>query len=151
LRTRLGRLRLSSESGGLRSIALAGRGAAGSADPFLRKCAAELSGYFRGRRRTFSVKLSPEGGTPFQRRVWSELAKIPYGETITYRELASRVRRPKAARAVGSACGRNPLMIVVPCHRVVAQDGGLGGYALGLRRKKWLLEHEKRASGRDRG
>ncbi len=81
-------------------------------------------------------------GTPFQLRVWQELRRIPRGQAISYRELARRVGSPKAFRAVGQANGRNPVPIIVPCHRVIAADGSLGGYASGLERKRWLLRHE---------
>ncbi len=81
-------------------------------------------------------------GTDFQRRVWSELQEIPYGETISYGELARRVGNPSAVRAVGLANGRNPITIIVPCHRVIGADGSLTGYGGGLERKAWLLDHE---------
>lgn len=100
----------------------------------------QLDEYFEGRRRSFSLPLSPEG-TPFQLAVWRALADIPYGETITYGELARRVGRPAAFRAVGQANGANPLPIVYPCHRVVAA-GGLGGYGGGLDVKRRLLALE---------
>jgi O-6-methylguanine DNA methyltransferase len=82
-------------------------------------------------------------GTPFQRRVWLELQKIPWGKTVSYRELATRLGRPQAARAVGQACGANPVPILIPCHRVIAADGSLGGYSSGLERKRRLLAHEQ--------
>lgn len=88
------------------------------------------------------------GGTPFQRRVWAALRRIPAGETTTYGALAAALGAPAAARAVGLACGRNPIAIAVPCHRVVGADGRLTGYAGGLERKRWLLSHERRARGR---
>ena len=88
-------------------------------------------------------------GTPFQRRVWDELRRIPFGETISYAELARRVGQPGAARAVGSANGRNPIGLIIPCHRVIAADGGLGGYGAGLDRKRWLLRHEAEAAGQE--
>ncbi|MEZ5123551.1 MAG: methylated-DNA--[protein]-cysteine S-methyltransferase [Solirubrobacterales bacterium] len=103
--------------------------------------AAQLAGYFAGERTEFDLELAP-AGTPFQRRVWDALCEIPYGETISYVELARWVGQPKASRAVGLANGRNPLAIIVPCHRVIAADGRLGGYGGGLDRKRWLLEHE---------
>jgi methylated-DNA-[protein]-cysteine S-methyltransferase len=84
------------------------------------------------------------GGTPFQMRVWAELRRIPYGETVSYGELAAALGKPSAARAVGAANGRNPVALVVPCHRVVRSRGELGGYAGGLDRKRWLLDHERR-------
>ncbi len=102
--------------------------------------ASQLREYFEGSRTTFDVPLAPRG-TAFQVDVWRQLSLIPYGETITYAQLAQRVGRPRAYRAVGQANGRNPLAIIVPCHRVVASDG-LGGYAGGIDTKTALLEHE---------
>lgn len=104
----------------------------------------QLAEYFAGKRQSFELPLEPEG-TPFQRDVWRELEAIPHGATLTYSELAQRVGRPKAARAVGAAVGRNPLSILIPCHRVVGQNGSLTGYAGGLDRKSALLELEARA------
>jgi methylated-DNA-[protein]-cysteine S-methyltransferase len=101
----------------------------------------QLQGYFSGRRRRFRLELAPEG-TPFQRRVWEELVRIPYGETLTYTELARRAGRPSAIRAAGAANGRNPISIVIPCHRVLGKDGSLTGYGGGLSRKETLLELE---------
>lgn len=101
----------------------------------------QLNEYFEGTRREFSLNLNPQG-TAFQKRVWSELEKIPYGRTASYMELSKYLGDAKAIRAVGSANGRNPLWIVIPCHRVIGSDGSLTGYAGGLHRKKWLLEHE---------
>jgi methylated-DNA-[protein]-cysteine S-methyltransferase len=107
----------------------------------LRSAQRELEEYFAGERREFSVALEP-AGTPFQRRVWQALSEIPYGETISYLELARRVENPRAIRAVGQANGRNPLSIIVPCHRVIAADRSLGGYGGGLERKRHLLALE---------
>lgn len=101
----------------------------------------QLNEYFEGSRTEFSLNLNPQG-TEFQKRVWSELEKIPFGRTASYMELSKLLGDAKAIRAVGSANGRNPLWIVIPCHRVIGSDGGLTGYAGGLHRKKWLLEHE---------
>ena len=101
----------------------------------------ELMEYFAGKRRRFSVALAPEG-TAFQRAVWREIGKVACGETITYAELARRAGRPGAARAAGAATGRNPLGIIVPCHRIVGSNGSLTGYAGGLPRKKALLALE---------
>jgi methylated-DNA-[protein]-cysteine S-methyltransferase len=106
----------------------------------------QLEQYFAGERTSFDIDLAPVG-TEFQRRVWEELAKIPYGETITYQELATRVGNPKAARAVGMANGRNPISIVVPCHRVIGADGKPRGYAGGADRKTWLLGLERSTAG----
>ncbi|RDY59932.1 methylated-DNA--[protein]-cysteine S-methyltransferase [Flagellimonas nanhaiensis] len=101
----------------------------------------QLKEYFEGSRKQFNLKLNPKG-TDFQKRVWVELQKIPYGKTVSYLELSKRLGDPKAIRAVAAANGRNPLWIVVPCHRVIGSNGDLVGYAGGLHRKKWLLEHE---------
>ena len=105
----------------------------------------QLREYFAGQRAEFDLPLAPEG-TVFQRSVWRQLQEIPYGETISYGELARRVGNPKASRAVGSANGANPLPIVIPCHRVIAGDGSLGGFGGGLPTKQTLLELELRAS-----
>lgn len=103
----------------------------------------QLAEYFAGERQQFTVPLDLRfAGTPFQRAVLGALMEIPYGETTTYSELAARVGKPRAVRAVGSACGANPLPIIVPCHRVLRSDGSLGGYAGGLPWKKHLLELE---------
>ncbi len=102
----------------------------------------QLSAYFVGELRTFDLKMELEG-TPFQKRVWKELQRIPFGKTISYQELARRVGNPKASRAVGSANGKNPVAVIIPCHRVIATGGTLGGYGGGLERKEWLINHEK--------
>ena len=107
--------------------------------------ARQLDEYFAGMRATFDLPLAP-AGTPFQRRVWAELASIPQGMTVTYGELARRVGHPGAARAVGAAVARNPISIVVPCHRVVGSDGTLTGYAGGVARKAFLLALERAAT-----
>jgi len=109
--------------------------------PPLRACAAQLAEYFAGERGRFDLPLAPRG-TPFQQRVWREIAKVPYGETITYAQLARSAGAPGSARAAGAATGRNPLAIVIPCHRVVATGGSLTGYAGGLARKEFLLALE---------
>lgn len=101
----------------------------------------ELREYFAGKRTRFTVPVHLEG-TPFQERAWATMRKIPYGRTISYAQQATAMRAPRAVRAVGSANGANPVPIIVPCHRVVASNGGLGGYALGLAMKRWLLAHE---------
>jgi methylated-DNA-[protein]-cysteine S-methyltransferase len=101
----------------------------------------QLAEYFAGQRQQFDIALKL-AGTPFQQRVWQELVRIPFGTTITYAELARRVGRPTASRAVGHANGRNPISIIVPCHRVIGANGKLTGYAGGLDKKQWLLEWE---------
>lgn len=101
----------------------------------------QLNEYFEGKRTDFRFKMNPSG-TDFQKKVWEELLKIPFGKTASYQEITNKLGDPKAIRAVANANGKNPLWIVVPCHRVIGSDGSLTGYAGGLWRKKWLLEHE---------
>jgi methylated-DNA-[protein]-cysteine S-methyltransferase len=107
----------------------------------LRECIRQLAEYFAGKRRDFDLPLAPRG-TPFQERVWNEIARVPYGKTISYGELAKRAGAPGQARAAGAATGRNPVGVVIPCHRIVGADGSLTGYAGGLDRKQRLLELE---------
>jgi len=107
----------------------------------------QLDEWFAGRRTTFSVATEPRG-TVFQQRVWDVLLEIPFGNTMTYGEVATRAGVPGSARAVGHAVGRNPLSIVVPCHRVIGAKGVLTGYAGGLDNKRWLLQHERTAAAR---
>ncbi len=118
-------------------------GAREARTPVLARAAAQLAEYFAGERREFDLPLAPRG-TGFQLRVWRELARIPYGETRSYGELARAIDQPAASRAVGAANGKNPISIVVPCHRVIAGTGALTGYAGGIAAKRWLLEHEAR-------
>jgi methylated-DNA-[protein]-cysteine S-methyltransferase len=113
----------------------------------LSAAAVQLGEYFAGRRKEFEVPLAPQG-TPFQRAVWSELLRIPFGETVSYGEIAARIARPRAVRAVGAANGRNPIALIVPCHRVIGSDGTLTGYGGGLPTKRWLLAHEERVCGK---
>ena len=108
----------------------------------LQKAVQELREYFQGRRQTFTVPIR-FNGTKFQQQVWQALRQIPYGTTCSYKELAASISSPGASRAVGSACHRNPLCIVVPCHRVIGADGSLTGYAEGLDIKEYLLELER--------
>ncbi len=103
----------------------------------------EIQGYFRGLATDFAEVPLDLRGTPFQLQVWGELQKIPFGHTISYQEVARRLGKPGAARAVGRACGANPIPLIVPCHRVIASSGALGGFSSGLPRKRWLLEHER--------
>jgi methylated-DNA-[protein]-cysteine S-methyltransferase len=107
----------------------------------LQEAVSQLQEYFEGKRKDFEFKLNPKG-TNFQQKVWQELLNIPYGKTMSYLDLSKKLGDVKAIRAVASANGKNPLWIVVPCHRVIGTDGSLTGYAGGLWRKKWLLEHE---------
>ncbi|MGQ2983576.1 methylated-DNA--[protein]-cysteine S-methyltransferase [Flavobacterium sp.] len=107
----------------------------------LKEAVSQLQDYFAGSLRSFTFKLDP-AGTDFQKKVWNALLEIPFGKTVSYHELSVKLGDVKAIRAVASANGKNPLWIVVPCHRVIGSDGSLTGYAGGLWRKKWLLEHE---------
>jgi methylated-DNA-[protein]-cysteine S-methyltransferase len=104
-------------------------------------CATQLKAYFNNKLKTFDLKLNPEG-TDFQKKVWKQLEKIPFGKTISYLDLAKQLGDAKTIRAAASANGKNPLWIIVPCHRVIGTDGSLTGYAGGLHRKQWLLNHE---------
>ena len=113
----------------------------------LDRTATQLREYFEGTRRTFDVPLELRG-TDFQQSVWLALAEIPFAETSTYSKQAAAVGRPRATRAVGSANGRNPLSIVLPCHRIVGADGRLAGFAGGLDTKRWLLDHERTVAAR---
>lgn len=112
------------------------------------RLASALEGYFSGDFAALDALPIATGGTPFQRAVWQALRAIPARTTLSYGELAARLGRPSAARAVGLANGKNPIAIVVPCHRVIGADGSLTGYAGGTERKRWLLDHEARASVR---
>ena len=107
----------------------------------LQDCVTQLEQYFDGKRTQFDFKINPKG-TAFQQKVWQELLNIPFGKTISYLDLSKKLGDPKAIRAAATANGKNPLWIVIPCHRVIGTDGSLTGYAGGLWRKKWLLEHE---------
>lgn len=107
----------------------------------LQECVTQLDEYFQKKRTTFNLKLNPQG-TAFQKKVWEELQGIPFAKTITYQEQSKKMNAPKSIRAIASANGKNPIWIIIPCHRVIGSDGSLTGYAGGIWRKKWLLEHE---------
>ncbi len=146
LTTPIGTLRLVSDGESLIGIEFEGRWGNGdeveaATDRVLAACARQLTEYFAGERRSFDLPLGP-AGTAFQRAVWEALAAIPYGELRSYRDIARAIGRPTAVRAVGAANGRNPLPIVVPCHRVVGSDGSLTGFAGGLDIKRRLLRLE---------
>lgn len=115
--------------------------------PVLQQTIAQLHEYFNGTRREFTLPLNPLG-TAFQQKVWQQLQQIPFAETITYLHMAKRLANVKSIRAAASANGKNPLAIIIPCHRVVGADGKLTGYAGGLHRKQWLLEHEAKMAGK---
>ena len=147
----VGLLELRSTAAGVRKIHFLGEEplplqeepAAPGAEALLDRLIHQLEEYFLGLRRTFDLPLALEG-PPFQLRVWEALREIPYGATASYEDIARRVERPKAFRAVGGANHANPVAIVVPCHRVVGKDGTLTGFGGGLDKKAWLLEHEGR-------
>ncbi len=108
----------------------------------VKECLKQIDEYFQGRRREFFLKLAPRG-TEFQQAVWRELEKIPFGAVVSYGDIARAIGKPNASRAVGAANGKNPIAIIIPCHRVIGSDGSLTGYSSGLWRKQWLLQHEK--------
>lgn len=144
----LGWLTLTASDDGLTAVDFS-RGLLGTKreHPVLERCKEQLAEYFAGTRTAFDLPLAAEG-TAFQQAVWQALREIPYGETRNYGELAATLGKPTASRAVGMANGKNPLAIVVPCHRVVGADGRLTGYSGGLARKEWLLAHEARYAPR---
>ena len=144
LETPLGNLEISGSEKGIRSVSVLDAMKVGRSEEVpksLQVCLQQLQEYFEGRRTEFSLPLDPEG-TEFQKRVWNRLLEIPFGETLTYGEQSAELGDVKAIRAVAAANGRNPLAIIIPCHRVIGADGSLTGYAGGLWRKKWLLDHE---------
>lgn len=119
-------------------------------DDVLGRAVTQLREYFAGDRLTFDLPLSPAGST-FQQKVWMALRDIPYGRTASYGEIATELGQPTASRAVGLANGRNPLAVIVPCHRVIGANGALTGFGGGLERKRWLLEHERAVLARHTG
>ena len=151
--TPIGRLLLAGDKSGLRLVSFPSRAPRAditerwerSEEPF-RDAIAQLGAYFDRRLRRFDLALAPEG-TPFEREVWSALREIPYGETVSYSELARRIGRPGASRAVGAANGKNPIPIIVPCHRVIGANGSLTGFGGGLGLKRRLLDLEAGSSG----
>jgi methylated-DNA-[protein]-cysteine S-methyltransferase len=151
----LGDLTLTSNGAALTGLYLAGARHAREPEPAWRRddapfveVARQLRQYFAGTRTRFDVPTAA-AGTPFQRDVWRALSAIPYGSTLSYAELARQIGAPRAVRAVGAANGRNPISIIVPCHRVVGSGGALTGYAGGLPRKEWLLGLEVRVAARE--
>lgn len=142
LTTPLGPLSLHADDLGLTAVSFsAAPDAAEHANAVTTLAAHELAAYFAGTATTFTVPLHPQG-TAFQQNVWRQLSTIPFGETRSYGDIANALANPKAVRAVGAANGRNPIAIIVPCHRVIGGNGTLTGYAGGLERKAWLLRHE---------
>ena len=138
----LGITKIVGDENGIAEISVSSEGDVSTIIPSeLQEAVSQLSDYFDGKRKDFNFKLNPKG-TDFQQKVWQELLNIPFGKTISYLDLSKKLGDVKAIRAVASANGKNPLWIVIPCHRVIGTDGSLTGYAGGLWRKKWLLEHE---------
>ncbi|QCX01739.1 methylated-DNA--[protein]-cysteine S-methyltransferase [Aggregatimonas sangjinii] len=147
MKTPLGMAKLEGDADGLASITVLDDDAAAITPiipEVLEDAVYQLREYFEGNRQTFDLELNPNG-TDFQKKVWEALLDIPFGKTSSYMQLSKTLGDPKAIRAVAAANGKNPLWIVVPCHRVIGSDGSLTGYAGGLHRKKWLLEHESPA------
>lgn len=138
----LGTTKITGDENGISVISILEEGTLSEKIPkHLKQAVTQLNEYFEGKRNHFDFKMNPEG-TEFQQKVWRELLTIPFGKTMSYLDLSKKLGDVKAIRAVASANGKNPLWIVVPCHRVIGTDGSLTGYAGGLWRKKWLLEHE---------
>lgn len=144
-RSPLGLIEIKADDEGIVSVLFSGGGKSEDkiANPFLKKCLLELEEYFAGRRRKFDLDLDFDG-TVWQKKVWRELLKIPFGQTVSYSELAEKVGGKQLAHAVASSCAQNKLMLLVPCHRVIGADGRLKGYSGGFRHKKWLLDFEKK-------
>ena len=142
LLTPLGITKIVGDENGISVISVLSEGEISTTIPIeLKEAVLQLQDYFEGKRNDFTFPLNPKG-TAFQQKVWLELRNIPFGKTMSYLDLSKKIGDIKAIRAVASANGKNPLWIVVPCHRVIGADGSLKGYAGGLWRKKWLLEHE---------
>lgn len=142
----LGFIKITGTSDSITSVSFADENQPSSSiPPLLSECKSQLNEFFNGKRKRFNLPLEPEG-TDFQKLVWKNLCTIPFGETISYAQLAKQLGDIKSLRAVGAANGRNPVAILIPCHRVIGADGKLVGYAGGLWRKQWLLELEERIS-----
>ncbi len=137
----LGTINISATDEGITSVLFTDESGISDNHPHLRQAIAQLDEYFTNKRNTFDLPLAPEG-TDFQKRVWNELLAIPFGKTTTYLTMAKRLGDEKVIRAAASANGKNPIAIIIPCHRVIGSDGKLTGYAGGLWRKEWLLKHE---------
>jgi methylated-DNA-[protein]-cysteine S-methyltransferase len=150
LQTRMGRLLIAADERALRFVLLPAHGRPARASSgwqrrttsLIERARRQLEAYFAGKRYEFDLPLAPNG-TAFQRSVWHELERVPFGATVAYGELARRIHNPQASRAVGAACGRNPLAIVIPCHRVIGKNGGLVGFGGGLGLKTALLQLEE--------
>jgi methylated-DNA-[protein]-cysteine S-methyltransferase len=141
LSTPLGILQIQANTVGLSAIRFVDKESSSKANMHTQNAMQQLNEYFCGTRHEFDLPISVQG-TQFQQQVWQQLKAIPYGKTYSYQDIAKQINNPKAVRAVGSANGKNPLTIVVPCHRVIGANGSLTGYAWGVSRKQYLLQHE---------
>ena len=144
LKTEIGSLEIKGDHNGLKSVVFVNKVDEKDKKEIpkvLKESVNQLTEYFNGKRTHFTLKLSPEG-TDFQKKVWKQLQEIPFGKTTSYQKMANLLGNPKVIRAAASANGKNPISIIIPCHRVIGSDGSLIGYAGGLHRKKWLLEFE---------
>ncbi len=138
----IGLIEISGTADAIHSVDFVGRRREEScANALVEMTVRQIREYFEGNRRDFDVAMDPQG-TPFQKAVWRRLLEIPYGRTASYGDIARAVGNPRAVRAVGGANGRNPIAIIVPCHRIIGSDGSMTGYGSGIWRKEWLLEHE---------
>ncbi len=139
----LGVLEIISSGKGITRLGFVKKKKTSSYNKALSECRKQLVEYFKGKRKKFSVPLDVSG-SDFEEKTWRELKRIPYGKTRSYKEIALRVNNNAASRAIGNANGKNCVPIIIPCHRVISNNGSLGGYSSGLWRKKWLLVHEKK-------
>lgn len=140
----LGHITICGDSRGIASVSLLSKSETSNVIPeVLLDCVTQLKSYFKNERKCFDLKLNPEG-TNFQKKVWQQLKTIPYGKTISYLQLAKQLGNTKVIRAAANANGKNPLCIIIPCHRVIGSNGSLTGYAGGLHRKQWLINHESK-------
>ena len=139
----IGNIRITASETAIETLYFVEEAAAPSPEmpPVLQECLRQIEAYFRGELKDFSLKLQPQG-TAFQQSVWQQLLEVPYGSTATYLDIARRLGDRNAVRAVGSANGRNPISLIIPCHRIIGANGRLIGYGGGLWRKEWLLRHE---------
>ena len=142
-KTPIGTAKIVGDENGIQSVSVLDKDIETSKEVpvFLQDCVTQLEEYFKGERASFNLTVNPKG-TAFQKKVWKELLEIPYGKTRSYLEQSKALGDVKAIRAVASANGKNPIWIIIPCHRVIGSDGSLTGYAGGIWRKKWLLAHE---------
>lgn len=139
--TPLGKMEITADNRAVKSILFVEEGLARHPNEVTEATKQQLQEYFAAQRQEFDLPLEPEG-TEFQKQVWQALTTIEFGKTCSYADIAQTIKNPKAVRAVGSANGKNPMTIVVPCHRIIGADGSLTGYASGVERKAWLLNHE---------